>query len=296
MNVLQTWEILDKSLGGHGKLPNNSTKESLIEGFNMLNEEKVKEMIMFLERQKVSLDEKMNKFFPWLTCDVLSSEPDWFYGEIDEEDSDAVEKSEIFRKESDELMSKIRKLKQQLKKLQKSDIRKMRASMLHVLRREGMFTMDSKRFGKLYLSYKSEEPSPSQWQDIFTGHTWKNRRFFEGLDSFPSDKPIEMKLIDEANGHYLDPYYQLLAYVDPSGKKHLIPLPVFVDALQNDKYKELYKQSMDDVFYREDPLETALEEAKKDFNLKFETISKEEWYSEDSSKWEKNLNEEQSEE
>lgn len=207
-----------------------------------------------------------------------------------------MENFSSYQKREDVFYAEIRYLEQQLKKLQKSDIRKMRASMLHVLRREGMFTMDSKRFGKLYLSYKSEEPSPSQWQDIFTGHTWKNRRFFEGLDSFPSDKPIEMKLIDEANGYYLDPYYQLLAYVDPSREKHLIPLPVFVDALQNDKYKELYKQSMDDVFYREDPLETALEEAKKDFNLKFETISKEEWYAEDSSGSEKNLNEEQFEE
>lgn len=182
------------------------------------------------------------------------------------------------------LYKKFRDLDNQLEKPQKSDIRKMRASMLHVLRREGMFTMDSKRFGKLYLSYKSEEPSPSQWQDIFTGHTWKNRRFFEGLDRFPLDQPIEMKLIDEAYDDYLDPYYLLLAYVDPSGKKHLIPLPVFVDALQNDKYKELYKQSMDDDFYGKDSLEIALEEAGKDFNLKFETISKEEWYSEDSSK------------
>lgn len=148
---------------------------------------------------------------------------------------------------------------------------------------------------RVYFSYKSEDPSPSQWQDIFTGHTWKNRRFFEGLDRFPLDQLIEMKLIDEAYDQYLDPYYQLLAYVDPSEEKHLIPLPVFVETLQNDKYKKLYKESMADDFYRKDPLEEALEEAGKDFNLKFEIISKEEWYPEEFSGSEKNMNKEISE-
>lgn len=246
---------------------------------NMLDITEIRQELEELERERKEL-KKANK-------ELERQNPEHNFSRLRRSYTNTKEKNDnrIIKtwKENDEkisnLSNKIEHLENQIKKIQNADTRKTQLAIINALRKENRFTMESKRFGKLYFSYKAEYWTSNEGKLFATGYTEKNRRFFEGLEKFSLEQPIEMKLIDTAYNRYLEPYYQLLAYVDPLGQKHLIPLPVFLESLQNEKYKQATKNK-DNMDY-DKKLEQAFAQTQQDFNLKIDYISKEERYPEE---------------
>lgn len=130
---------------------------------NMQDKAQLQQRILLLKQEKESLEAKKEELRSRVT-----SAPHFYVSkrnimkirlEMTETEVDAfMQEWNDVKRAIREKFDQIGRLEEQVKKLEHHDVRSERARIFTLFHNEGLFTMETKRFGKLYFSYESEYP------------------------------------------------------------------------------------------------------------------------------------------